>query len=219
MKIKVMKDEQFIHLNLGDEIGLHPILSFPECESLINNSYGCVSDIAYTIKEMGNKLIIFYEDRCTWKANFNVKRFFEVCLKIPVVKINNYSYKEYEMDTDSFQRYPDYSFPEYTVMQIVKHRNFSKSAIIPLKNAFRLPKPYFLQLKRKINQLIDHAVIYPDSYSRDELSFSFNGRGIIDGCGYNGGLIFHGKRDGYGSGSAPTFSVCINPTDGYSIHT
>jgi hypothetical protein len=34
-----------------------------------------------------------------------------------------------------------------------------------------------------------------------------------------GGIIFHGKHDGFGSGSAPTFSVCLTPTNGWSIHT
>ena len=34
-----------------------------------------------------------------------------------------------------------------------------------------------------------------------------------------GGLIFHGAHDGGGDGGAPTFSVCLNPTDGWSIHT
>jgi hypothetical protein len=37
----------------------------------------------------------------------------------------------------------------------------------------------------------------------------------------NGGLIFHGSHDGFGSGDAPTFSVCIDPDNkpGWSIHT
>ena len=37
----------------------------------------------------------------------------------------------------------------------------------------------------------------------------------------NGGFIFHGLHDGYGNGSAPTFSVCIDPDNkpGWSIHT
>lgn len=36
---------------------------------------------------------------------------------------------------------------------------------------------------------------------------------------FPGGLIFHGSHDGFGSGSAPTLSVCVTPTDGWSIHT
>jgi len=36
---------------------------------------------------------------------------------------------------------------------------------------------------------------------------------------FNGGLIFHGPHDGGGNGGAPTFSVCLSPTDGWSIHT
>ena len=35
----------------------------------------------------------------------------------------------------------------------------------------------------------------------------------------NGGLIFHGSHDGYGSGSAPSFSVCLDDADGWRIHT
>jgi hypothetical protein len=35
----------------------------------------------------------------------------------------------------------------------------------------------------------------------------------------NGGVIFHGQHDGYGSGSAPTFAVSIGGADGWQIHT
>jgi hypothetical protein len=35
----------------------------------------------------------------------------------------------------------------------------------------------------------------------------------------NGGLIFHGAHDGGGNGGAPTFSVSLNPSNGWSIHT
>jgi len=36
---------------------------------------------------------------------------------------------------------------------------------------------------------------------------------------FNGGLIFHGPHDNGGDGGAPTLSVCLNPTNGWSIHT
>jgi len=36
---------------------------------------------------------------------------------------------------------------------------------------------------------------------------------------FNGGLIFHGAHDNGGDGSYPTLSVCLTPTDGWSIHT
>ena len=35
----------------------------------------------------------------------------------------------------------------------------------------------------------------------------------------NGGVIYHGPHDGFGSGSAPSFSVCLTPSQGWSIHT
>ena len=37
----------------------------------------------------------------------------------------------------------------------------------------------------------------------------------------NGGIIYHGKHDNHGSGGAPTYSVCIDPSDKpeWRIHT
>jgi len=36
---------------------------------------------------------------------------------------------------------------------------------------------------------------------------------------FNGGLIFHGPHDRGGDGGAPTLSVNLSPTDGWSVHT
>ena len=47
-----------------------------------------------------------------------------------------------------------------------------------------------------------------------EFVITDNGRFVL-----NGGFIFHGKHDNYGSGSAPTFAVCLEKTVGWSIHT
>jgi hypothetical protein len=38
-------------------------------------------------------------------------------------------------------------------------------------------------------------------------------RGLI------GGLIYHGQHDGGGNGGAPTFSVSLEPCQGWAIHT
>jgi hypothetical protein len=35
----------------------------------------------------------------------------------------------------------------------------------------------------------------------------------------NGGIIYHGKHDNGGDGSAPTFSVNMTPVNGWSVHT
>jgi hypothetical protein len=35
----------------------------------------------------------------------------------------------------------------------------------------------------------------------------------------NGGIIYHGPHDGFGSGSAPTFSVTLDKSNGWRIHT
>ena len=34
-----------------------------------------------------------------------------------------------------------------------------------------------------------------------------------------GGIIYHGKHDGGGNGCAPTYSVSLNPCQGWQIHT
>jgi len=44
-------------------------------------------------------------------------------------------------------------------------------------------------------------------------SFTFRARGLL------GGLIFHGKHDNGGDGGAPTFSVNIDGSYGWSLHT
>lgn len=67
-----------------------------------------------------------------------------------------------------------------------------------------------------------HPIMVGSDY--DEMSFTF--REILPNeltqkgyHGINGGIIYHGPRDGFGCGAAPTFSVTITETEGYSIHT
>lgn len=36
---------------------------------------------------------------------------------------------------------------------------------------------------------------------------------------FNGGLLFHGSHDGFGSGQGPVFAVTASATNGWSIHT
>lgn len=54
------------------------------------------------------------------------------------------------------------------------------------------------------------ALLYKDFAP---LSFMWSAGGIT------GGLIYHGPHDGFGSGSAPTYSVCVDKVSGWSIHT
>lgn len=53
----------------------------------------------------------------------------------------------------------------------------------------------------------------------DDLSFVFRETYADGRDGIRGGIILHGRRDGFGSGTAPTFSVTIGPAEGYYIHT
>lgn len=52
-------------------------------------------------------------------------------------------------------------------------------------------------------------------YSFYFVRYRQNTKGFIS----NGGIIFHGKHDNGGDGGSPTFSVCIEPVNGWSIHT
>ena len=53
----------------------------------------------------------------------------------------------------------------------------------------------------------------------DEMSFTFHENRSDGYYPTNGGIIYHGPRDGYGSGQTPTFSVTIDKAEGYRIHT
>lgn len=53
----------------------------------------------------------------------------------------------------------------------------------------------------------------------DECSFTFRETYADGRTGICGGIIFHGSRDGFGSGKGPTFSVSLDKTEGYQIHT
>ena len=78
------------------------------------------------------------------------------------------------------------------------------------------------QLERKLQELTAYL---PDDwtvelnidfapYSFFWTEFSPTGqRGLI------GGLIYHGQHDGGGNGGAPTFSVSLEPCQGWAIHT
>lgn len=46
-------------------------------------------------------------------------------------------------------------------------------------------------------------------------SFTFS----MSNIGLHGGLIYHGRHDNGGDGSAPTFAVSLTPVQGWSIHT
>ena len=65
------------------------------------------------------------------------------------------------------------------------------------------------------------CVLYTD-FAPNSLAFDMLRRKEADGPWepwFNGGLIYHGTHDDFGSGKAPTLSVCLSPTDGWSVHT
>jgi len=74
----------------------------------------------------------------------------------------------------------------------------------------------FRRFKRDCKQGLD-VFLYPD-FAPLSLYFEKKKNGEYYS---NGGFIFHGRHDGGGNGSAPTFSVCIDPDtkSRWSIHT
>jgi Domain of unknown function (DUF4120) len=76
-------------------------------------------------------------------------------------------------------------------------------------------------LQRLINIAKNYGSHYKVSIGRDFAPYSF-GFCIMLGpknIRLNGGMIYHGSHDGGGNGSGPTFSVCLEPTQGWAIHT
>jgi len=53
----------------------------------------------------------------------------------------------------------------------------------------------------------------------DEMSFTFRELRDDSYTPTCGGIIYHGPRDAFGGGLAPTFSVTVDKADGYRIHT
>jgi hypothetical protein len=61
-----------------------------------------------------------------------------------------------------------------------------------------------------------------DTYKLPTCDFYWVITRVVDGntrMVMNGGLLYHGSHDGFGSGSGPTFAVTLSPTDGWSVHT
>jgi hypothetical protein len=82
-------------------------------------------------------------------------------------------------------------------------------------------KPFLLPVKEKSlkRREANYPTMQTDIYNDfAPLSFYF-ARTVNGNFSGNGGIIFHGQHDGFGNGSAPTFSVCLTPCDGWSIHT
>jgi len=82
------------------------------------------------------------------------------------------------------------------------------------------------QLQNRLDYLDNYAGKWNSSchLSRDFAPYSFTFRlhhlkEGIETFWFFGGLIFHGPHDNGGDGSAPTFSVNLQPHHGWAIHT
>lgn len=80
------------------------------------------------------------------------------------------------------------------------------------------------QLKERLKYLGEYADETRCVLQRDfaPMSFAFVMQKKKDGewaPWFNGGLIHHGKHDNGGDGGAPTYSVNLNSSDGWMVHT
>jgi hypothetical protein len=211
MKIKVEKSETTTRIQFpGTNYTIY--LFHEEIERLSKDSWGVACDLSHTVRANGHRLFFYHEDQVLFSGRLDTKAFFTACMKIPTGK-------PVEMDVKSFNKIRMYGPDVMNTVQLINHPNFNKSCIHVLRNA--AVKGWLWQLQPILSRYVQAAEVFPDGYGKDEMSFYFNGR-MPGGCGYNGGIIFHGAYDGYGNGGAPTFSVSLDSDKqitGYSVHT
>lgn len=71
-----------------------------------------------------------------------------------------------------------------------------------------------LKLKRKAEN--GHII----NLYRDGAPYSFYFRQTYNGeFSGEGGILYHGPADNFGSGQGPTFAVCLTPVHGWATHT
>jgi hypothetical protein len=84
--------------------------------------------------------------------------------------------------------------------------------------------PSLVKCLKNLRVVHNKGYAYEEGYTeiyQDFAPYSFYFVRYTRGCVrfMNGGIIFHGKHDNGGDGSAPTFSVSLTPCDGWQIHT
>jgi hypothetical protein len=110
-----------------------------------------------------------------------------------------------------------------------QHRAYAKQVIEFAKKIGMYGTGNVSDLRRNLIYLRDYAdhehkgLTQCELYRDEPWGFGFVMRRRNDRGEYrfwfNGGLLYHGSHDGFGSGSGPTFAVTVLPTDGWSIHT
>jgi len=208
MKIKVERTDNnnIVRLQFNadkpDVSGTNPYMYEEELKVLLKNRYGVTSDLNYTIRRMGDKLIVWYDEDCKVVVHMDISKFINAIMKLPIGK-------EVIMDTDSFNKQRIIDDPnKKSWVEIGKW--VKPDCIKTILNAKK--RGLHTELKPLLSRYVGSAEIYPD-HDRLNLSFYFNGR-YEGGCGYNGGIICHNAGE-------ETFSVELTskPGEHYSIHT
>jgi hypothetical protein len=105
-----------------------------------------------------------------------------------------------------------------TTAEILNQEHFDKVAAFAVEAGKVESLQESLDRLQRIADNQHGIVVLGHDFAPYSLSF-FIVKGDERRCILNGGVIFHGSHDGGGNGGAPTYSVNLNPVDGWSIHT
>jgi hypothetical protein len=120
--------------------------------------------------------------------------------------------KKIEFNIDSFHRWKNSGpKPQLNFCQILKHERFKGRNALLYAVKHKIPWQHFPGLRSDLCLYLADGFTIQDDFSNTP-NFRFYGA-------YPGGIIYHGAYDGYGSGFAPTFAVCLTPSVGWSVHT
>ncbi|HUW09537.1 MAG TPA: DUF4120 family protein [Anaerolineae bacterium] len=107
-----------------------------------------------------------------------------------------------------------------TTAEILNQEHFDKVAAFAVEAGKAESLQESLDQLQRIADNFSAKIHIGYDFAPYSLSFSIDkGEGEDRRTVLNGGVIFHGSHDGGGNGGAPTYSVNLNPVDGWSIHT
>lgn len=150
-----------------------------ECDSFIKRYDFALGDGIYTLKRISNELYLFSYGEIEWRIQCDIPHLFSVISKVKVptvVKI-----EKFQMRT--------HPFPVRNWSQILFHENLDKRAYAPIKRIMSEKRHLLEDLKGFLSRYLDNARVYADGWGKYD--FYFDGRNIENGCGFNGGFIYH----------------------------
>lgn len=155
-------------------------------KGFIELGQGAVSDWSYTLKAYDRKLILFFDTKIIFEyRNIDIQKLFSAFDRFHSKKNVDFDLKKFAFNRES----PKNETKSWAKLIFTKFIDKSAHEVIKkIKNE----KPHLLpQVKEFLNRHYCKANVYSDHM---KYSFYFDGR-MQDGCGYNGGLIYHDYND------------------------